>query len=208
MVTVKDMNTYADLESVESKAYESTWDDGLIDAFVGVSLLGLGLFWLTDYAVFGGCIPALLMPIWPRLRRQLTAPRRGLVQFREGRRNTERRKLQGLFVAGLATFVLGVVLYFALGRTGVADGDWVRIVIPGLPGVLLAVGASLAGAMIGAHRFHLYAGLLVVGASVGIWLRWEPGLYLAGAGAVVLVTGIVMVVRFVRTYPIESGAGE
>ena len=198
------MNTHTDLMGLEKKAYESTWDDGLLDVFVGFSLLGLGIFWLTDYAVFGGLIPVLLVPIWPGVRSKITVPRAGSVKFGAARRAKERRNLTTLFLAGAATMLLGVVLYFTVARGAESSAAWPTIVIPALPGVLLAAAASFAGNMIGAQRFYVYAGLLLVGAAIGVWLDLEPGVYLAASGAVVLATGIVMVVRFIREYPIHE----
>ena len=61
--------------------------------------------------------------------------------------------------------------------------------------------------MIGAHRFHAYAAVLLAGSGVGIWLSLEPGVYLAAAGAVILATGIAMLVRFVRKYPVVAEMG-
>jgi len=87
------------------------------------------------------------------------------------------------------------------------DRDWLAIVIPALPGVLLAAGAAVTGNMIGANRFQAYAALLLAGSGVGIWLRLEPGMYLATAGAVILATGIAMLVRFIRKYPVITEIG-
>jgi len=202
------MNTQTNLKGIEKKAYESIWDDGLIDIFVGISLAGLGIFWLTEYAVFGGLFPILLVPIWSGVRSRITAPRAGSVQFGADRRATERRNLTGLFLGGSLTLLLGVALYFAVARGGAMDRDWLAIVIPALPGVLLAAGAAVTGSMIGANRFQAYAALLLSGSGVGIWLRLEPGVYLAAAGAGILATGITMLVRFVRKYPVISEMGQ
>ncbi len=200
------MSARLDLKAIEKRAYLSIWEDGLIDVFAGVALLGLGLFWLTDYAVFGGLLPALLIPFWPAARRWITVPRAGSVQFSRERRATERRKLSGLLFAGSATLLLGVALYFTVVRDGVSSREWLAAAIPALPGILLAFGATLTGSMIGARRFYAYGVLLVVGGGVGIWLRLEPGVYMAAAGAVILLAGLMMVVRFVRKYPIHGEA--
>jgi hypothetical protein len=73
-------------------------------------------------------------------------------------------------------------------------------------------GLCFAGAalMTGITRFYAYATAMVLIIAVGIWLNFNPPLYILTTGLVIEVVGIYLMVRFLRRYPIpaEGGAHE
>jgi len=197
-----------DLNELEQKAYGSRWDDGLLDLFAGVSVLLLGVLWLIPGAeAFGGIAPVLLVPIWPVARKRITEPRAGYVEFGDARRGQERRVFRSLLLVGMGALFLGVAAYFFVRGDGRMGEDWVAIVIPALPGVLVGIGAVLAGLMIGLDRLMAYGLLLMALATGFTYYGAEPGLYLAVGGAIVTVLGAIRLSRFMTAHPIPTEAG-
>ena len=192
------------LGSMERRAYRASFDDGLLDLFIGVSLLGAGLIWLTDLAGLGGLVPVLLIPLWEPVRRRLTARRTGYVQFSAARRSKERRNLFALAGLGSLFFLFGVGMFF-LAEEGLSEV--METIVPGLPALLLAIGAFSAFALYELRRIAAYGGLLVVSAVLTIVFEGHPGLAMAGPGAVILVIAIWLVVSYVRGNPVVEGQG-
>lgn len=197
-----------DLDKLEQKVYASRWDDGLLDLFVGVSVLGIGVLWMIPrMAGFGGILPVLLIPFWPLARKRITEPRAGFVEFTDERRGRERRGMRTMTVLGIGAFLLGVAAYFVAGVDGMMTKEWFRLAIPALPGVLIGLGAVAAGLMFQLDRFLSY-GLLFTGLAAFLtFFGAEPGVYLAIGGGIVTVLGAVRLARFLRRYPIPKGAG-
>ena len=193
-----------DLERIERTAYESKWEDGLIDIFVGVALLGMGIAWLTDYAVFGGILPALLVPIWVSARKRITVPRTGHVEFSGERKALEKRNLNVVALLGLVFLVMGVLVYFLVRENPPSVDTMIRGAIPALPSVLLGIGAVMIGFLFGIRRFLGYSALLVASGVVGGFLQVHPGWLFLPAGAVTSTVGLVLVIDFLRKYPVPD----
>ena len=109
-----------------------------------------------------------------------------------------------LAAIGTATLVVTIVVWAMQTHGTITTGEWARILVPGLPGILLAAPAVLTGLTIGVPRFHLYALLFVIAGAVGVLLELEPGFYMAVAGTVVLFAGLVLVTQFVRRCPVPD----
>lgn len=197
-----------DLDKLEETTYASRWDDGLLDLFAGVSVLVLGVMWLIPgAAAFGGFAPVLLIPIWPAVRKRVTEPRVGYVEFGAARKGRERRVQLALFLAGTAALFLGVAAYFIANGDGWRSEDWVAMVIPALPGVLLGFGGVMAGFMADLDRLMGYGLLMAALAAVFTYYGAEPGVYLAVGGVMVTVFGVVRLVRFLKNHPVPTEVG-
>lgn len=185
------------MRSLEKELYAGRFDDGLLDLCVGLGLLGVGLSWLSGWHVYGAVMPALLIPLWIALRRRVSEPRLGRVEFAPARRRSERSWLLGTLALGSAVLVLAVAVYLAVGRGGAAP----RALVPLLPGLLLALGLVLVSAMIGAPRFAAYALALGGLAALTTWLGADPGVYIAAGGGLLCLWAAALVARFLSTHP-------
>ena len=182
--------------TVESALFHSYWDDGLLDLLCGVGLVGVGIGFETDYFIFSALMPALLTALWRPLRAWLVEPRGGYVRFSQSRQGRTTRELRLTAALGVAAFILAVAFYFILRSRG-ATPLAVQLV-PGLPAALVAVGISLGGWLTGAQRFQWYAVALVFAAITTILLNGNPGPALATVGLLVLVTGSILLGRFLK----------
>lgn len=192
------MNATTDLQDIEQGLYASRWDDGLLDLFAGLGVLLVGIGWLGPWPALGGVAPALLIPIWPLVRRRFVEPRSGFVAFGPQRGRAERRSLVGLVGLGLGTFAFAVIGYVA-SRGGDA---WLPAVIPALPGVLIGLGGVVVGLTFQLRRMVTYGLLAAAVAGAFTLLGTEPGVYLVVTGALISIAGAARLARFIREHPV------
>jgi hypothetical protein len=190
-----------DIRTLERNLYRSLWQDGLLDLFVGVGLILIGITWLADLVPLGAIAPVILLPFWPLARRAVVAPRTGSFTVGPERRVWERRGLLTMALLGVGTLGLGVALYLYLATRGGA-GDALATVVPGLPNTLVALGLIGVGVTLGALRFVGYgAALIAIGALAALGL-FGPGWAFVIGGAALLLGGGLVLARFVHENPI------
>jgi len=200
------------LREIERKAYMSYHQDGLLDIFVGVYILGFGLGIFTDIIWvdriwepgFGSIMPAILiatiLPIWIEAKRKITVPRIGFVKF--GPQGT--RKLIAIYI-GL--FVAGLGAFFAFTVSQGGPSPWLNMIFQnGL--IIIGIGSLavcvLFGYSMGLKRLYGYGLLalilLVIGHFMGIFFPY----LLLTLGIAVIATGVALLISFVRKYPLQG----
>lgn len=196
------METDQELQTLERRAYLASYSDGIVDLFVGLSLLWIGVawIWLPDMAGLAGIFPAVFISVMLTARKRLLESRLGYVKWSEPRRRWERRNLAAILAAGVLIFVVGVVVY-VLVTQGSTDTRGLSDLVPGLPALLLALVAVGLGLVMGTWRMLAYGGVLATAGVITVLAERDPGWPLFAAGIVVTVWGMVMVARFVRRYP-------
>ncbi|MCP3973872.1 MAG: hypothetical protein GY720_05200 [bacterium] len=189
------------LDTIERDAYRRSYSDGIIDTFVGVSLLWIGIawIWLPDFAGLAGVFPAIFVTPLLAGRKKFVEQRAGYVRWSEPRRSWERRNLMALLVAGTLMFVVGVGLFLAVNRSG--DFSLFDSIGPGLLAFLLALMAVGMAFLLDAWRMLAYAAVLIIGGIVASVADANPGWPLLAAGTAIAAVGAVMIVRFVHSYP-------
>jgi hypothetical protein len=186
------------------RLYQAYWQDGSIDFFAGLGLTLIGIGWLIDQVVLSAVVPALLIPIWSAFRKKTIEPRLGYVQFDRKRRQSMKQGHLILVLMGVVSLLLGVG-GFALYSGDARSFDLWPVLVPGIPAFLIAVAGIAAGLLFQMHRLALYGlfcGLCGIGV---IAFHLEPGWALLGGGLVPLISGLVMLIRFFRTFPPLEG---
>lgn len=192
------MSDVRDLDSIESAAYAEAHSDGLMDLFFGLSVafVGAAWLWLPDLAGLAGVIPAVLVGPVIALRTRIVEPRLGYVRWSEARVRRERRGYVQLLALGLIVFVLGVAAFVWTDNRG--SGDLIGDLIPGLPSVLLAVGAFALGLAAGVTRALAYAAVLAAAGLATIMAAADPGLDMLVAGTAISLFATGLVTAFLR----------
>jgi hypothetical protein len=184
--------------------------DGLLDIFVGVYILGFGLGIWADIIVgffgFGSIVPAILiaavLPIWIAAKRKITMPRIGFVKFGPGGTTKLAAIFIGLMVAGLGAFFAFTLASFQVGLR-----QWLDLIFQnGL--IIIGIGSLavsiLFGYSMGLKRLYGYGLLtfilLVIGHFIGIFF----GYILVILGTTVMVAGFALLMSFVRKYPLQG----
>ncbi len=191
------MNLMEDLQRVEEHTYRSVFDDGLVDLFAVVVLLGFGIAMVTGS--FVPMIPIYALPfLWPLIRKRWITPRMGYVRFSAGRRQKERRAMHKAVVAGLLVFLAGAALAITIG---------VQLIPIRRQAVVHSIGLMFTLAMLTImvtmriRRFAVYATAMLLAAVAGVALGLSAEVYVNGIGAAVTVAGVAMLWRFARKHP-------
>lgn len=199
------MTKQLDMKEIERKAYTSYHQDGLIDIFACVYIVGFSIGILLDYIwdfSFGVLIPGflvvLVVPLWIAAKRKITVPRVGYVNF--GTRG--KSKMTAIF---LGILVLGVAFFFAFSIY--LESSWLRFIIDnGM--IAIGIGAltvcSLFGYATGIKRLYAYGIVALALFAVGYFFEIFFAYIVFALGLIVLSARIVLLVRFVRKYPLKG----
>jgi len=184
------------LKEIQRKVYMSFFQDGLWDILLGLFILGWGLAILTDLAYLPGVtFIGLYFAIWG-LKKRLTYPRIGYARFSA----TSRRRITTKFIIlGVAVLLVGVMVAVLWGiRT---RPQWLTDYFPLIFNGILAAIVCFIGYWARAKRFYGYAVLIFLGAVFHLWLgaEWEFGFI--GAGGIILLIGLGVLIIFLRRYP-------
>lgn len=190
-----------ELRDLERHTYQTLWEDGLLDLFVGAGLVLTGVAWLADVAWLGAIVPAILIAFWPVTRKSISAPRAGSFTPTSRRRVWEQRRLLALALAGVVTLGLAVVGFVYVTGRGSPRANWLAVLVPGLPGILVAAGLAGVGVAFGFIRFLAYAGASVATAALAVLGLFGPGWAFVHGGVAVLLWGGVILVRFLTSHP-------
>ena len=191
------------LAELEDSTYFARFNDGLLDLFIGLSLLWIGAVWLwfEDMAAFAGMLPALLATPFASWRGRFLRTRGGYVRFSESRRGWERRNLAAFLGVGVAVAAVAL-LALAVDRTPGQDvAQWLA---PGLIALIIALLLGLLAAVSRLPRMAWYTVLLVLGGLGAAALSTNPGAPLVLAGLIITGWGAVLVGRYLQTHPMRD----
>lgn len=197
------MTSALDLKQLERKAYLTYNQDGFMDLAVGLFILAFGLDMLF-YANFAAISPILLLGLFWLAKRKITYPRVGFAKFSPERVRVLKKALLGIQVGLVISALLGLVAF--LGFSGYLPGlrGFFRQYSLLLLGAVMAGLFSLAGAMLENWRLHVYAALTLTAFVVGYLIGLHPRFFMIPLGAVITLSGLVVLIRFLRKYPLPA----
>ncbi len=194
------MSYQIDMKEIERQVFLSYSEDGLIDIAVGTVITAWGLMLMLEPSGLIGLIGLLGMGIWYLGKRSITIPRIGVI---EPSAKVERRLTNlavFMVVLGLVALV-GILLSRAAGTTLTSDYSL------GILGLVLAIGVAFLAYLLNASRMYIYALILLASFAGGEILSRSITAFDAFAlsvvlgGGLILLSGIVVLVRFLRKYP-------
>jgi len=183
--------------------------DGLLDIFAGLYILGFGLGIIMDVLWefgFGVIMPAILiatvLPIWIEAKRKITMPRIGFVNFGTRGANKLTAVFIGTMVAGLGAFFV-----FTLATFQGESRQWLDLIVQN--GMLIVgfgtfVICTLFGYTMGLKRLYAYGLLAVIVLAIGHFMGIFFAYIITALGITVMVTGFAMLIGFVRKYPLKG----
>ncbi len=209
------MDEKINLKEIERKAYLSYHQDGLLDIFMGMFILAFGFYILSDSKFpIMAVLPALLVPVWARVKKKITYPRIGYVKFGKGTRT--RRTKSMLLMSGVLTLLLGLGIYLTITMRSGPIPHWLLVL--GAYGMIVAGGVvaiilSLVAYINGINRLYIYAALFFAAYSTGHFLVIIPGfdafqriaVVNIPLGVIILGYGLFILNRFLHDYPIPDG---
>jgi hypothetical protein len=166
--------------------------DGLWDLFVGACVLAWGLLIDTGMSamILIACAAAFAL-LWAA-KRSITHPRVGYARFR--RASGTRRA-----AAALVGMVVGSG--FALLASTAAIGALIDAYLPVWTGFAIGLLVALVAWSFGARRFYVYGSLIFLAGVVHQWGGIPLGLSVTVAGLVIALSGINVLMRFLRENP-------
>jgi hypothetical protein len=200
------MNPQIDLKRVERRTFKTTFQDGLVDLYLGLLLLAGALGALSERAgldeawnPFVGVGYALLITIGFRIVRQFVIlPRRGIVQFSPARRQRMNR-LYWITLGGVLLIEAGLVI---VGLTGIWHSPYVVHIAVSL---IIVTVTGIYGYYAHFYRLYGYGLILLLAYVAKSW--WDDTLtrqlvvWGVPAGVMIAVGGWLFV-RFLRGYPL------
>ena len=194
------------LDSYESRLYRRATSDGMIDLFFGVCLVFLGAAWvgLGRFPVLAVVLPAVFVPVAIPARSRFVELRLGYVKWSESRRTTEQHDRIGWLAVGALLFLVAAAVYVLVLRSAASIGV-LEAIAPGIVAWLVAVLALGLAYVMRARRFAAYAVALAAAGAATAVQDANPGWALLVCGIAVAVTGLWMLIRFVRRNPIPRG---
>ncbi len=204
------MSKEPNLKEIERRAYMSYHQDGLLDIFAGLYVLGFGLGIFVDIVwdfgmgviIMPGGLIAVALPVWIAAKRKITMPRIGFVNF--GMRGAT--KLTALFIG---TMVAGLGVFFAFTLASFQGGSrqWLDLIFQN--GMIIVGFGSLAvciifGYSMGTKRLYAYGLTAVIALVTGHFMGIFFAYILMALGTMVTVTGIALLISFMKKYPLKG----
>jgi hypothetical protein len=188
-----------DLKELEQRNYKATHSDGVIDVFVGMSMVVIGVTWIVIPNVLSVVTAGVAISISPMLawRRRFIEDRTGYVMFTEPRRLWERR----IYTTAAVLFSGFMLLARPLGSLQPEDIDWMvgpdSLVVWLVAAVLLLLGVQTK-----LTRLLVYSLVLTAAGTVPFVISTESfGWPLLISGAVIVAVGSALIGRFVIRHP-------
>lgn len=198
------------LKEVEKRTYISYHQDGLIDLFIGFYILLFAaaillntILDLSTWFIFPAIFPALIIPIWISIKKRVTIPRIDYVKFKSGGTNKLTAVFLALMVAGLGTFFLfgfaSTQSWASTLRNIITSNSMIFI------GLRAFVISSLFAYTIGLQRLYAYGIVSLALFTISHFITVPIEYLLVTIGLVILVYGSLLLMQFIRKYPLSQG---
>ena len=194
------MSYELDMKEIERQVYLSYSEDGLVDIAIGTVITAWGLMLTQEPTGLIGLLGLLGLGIWYIGKRSITIPRIGVIE--PGPKMERRLTNLAVFLVVLGILVFAGIL-FGRAAGGSALSDYSLAII----GLVLAAGVSLLAYLLNARRLYVYAIILFAAFAGGEILAKSITAFDAFAltvmigGGLILLSGIVVLARFMRKYP-------
>jgi len=190
------------LKNIEHHLYLKYLDDGLIEIIYGFVIIIFSLGMITDAAWLGGVFGAVAISIWIPLKKKITEPRIGQLQFSSIRRKKINQQYVMFIFLGLITFLGGIGTFIIFSET--PNGILKSFEnFPLLPlGIIFSLPTFLMGLLNKIIRYYLYGIIIIVIFVMGGLLKIDPTYYVLGSGIIIMISGMWLLQKFIKQYPI------
>jgi hypothetical protein len=206
------MSGKINLRELEFKAWRSFFDDGLWDIYLGLLLASMGASRLLDQmdlseggrmGIYIGLMVLAMLAFWSG-KHFLTVPRLGRVKF--GRKRKVRTLKTALVLFASVVIGLVVMLLTSASQRGAAPEVLWRLVVPAIWAINMLVVFGAMGYFLDFSRLYFIGLAYAIALPLDAILHARAGmdigtLLFLGLGMVIIATGIVYLVRFLRNYP-------
>jgi hypothetical protein len=205
------MDNIHDLKKVEVNTFRMIFlSDGLLDIYLGLTLIPFIVWIYSGWAGSGflnGMVFVLAFPLFLYMKKRVIIPRVGMIKPGPVRRRKTKLLVAATILAVLLT--IGMLIFTIL-----AGGNANRLVA-GIPVVFWALGLAIAAAGVGVAWLMDWPRVILYGLLAAVTIPLDPVYFLRTGRVpltvipmlVMVVTGIFLLIRFLRRYP-EMREGE
>jgi uncharacterized membrane protein YqgA involved in biofilm formation len=181
-------------------------NDGLVDIFVGFSILVGGLYIWADMVWMAGVFIPVFLPGWKAARQRLNRRRGGeLVQDSFVQAQSQKVFLYITLLMGVL-LLGGLGLFFAFAFMSGTAVEWLRSYFLLILGAIFASVWGIAALMLRANRFFLYALFTFLPLAIAQYTTLPFWAALTITGGLVLLFGLGVYLNFLQEHPIiEKG---
>jgi hypothetical protein len=214
------MSSNLNLKEIEKRAFRSTYQDGLWDIYYGLIVMAMALFIYhpeKGYGWWNIVLMSVCFLVFYFLfflgKKYITVPRLGRVAFGEIRR--KRNRTMGVVLVVFIGLQVLLVITTATGWLSREFGSWVANHFPGSNDLMLVstIGSLMVciGMAIIAHftdfiRGYYIAILMALAVFIMIFLN-QP-LIPVILGSLIIIPGLVLLMRFLKKYPLPKNEVE
>lgn len=191
----------------EREVYLYDHRDGLGDILAGILILSFGVGVLTEMFWFSAIWVPLLIPVWRKTKKRVNAGRLSPDELSPSQMKGANTRLLMMVALGSVTLLVGLVFFTLM--LGASDlfwlKSWLSTYFELVFGVIMALLLSAVGAINRAGRFYVYAILALIILTSGYLFELHFGISLTLLGGLILVSGLVVLFRFLSEYPEKNG---
>jgi len=194
MISVVDMN------EVKRKVSSAYFEDGLWDILLGVFIIMLSVPYSLLIPLLGYCVGYFVLK---RIRHKVTYPRAGYMKI-NGNRRLAIMPLLGIFIF-IGFLLLNYLEYIVVSYYSTSSSWWTGW-LQMLPAVALPSVVAFVAYYFKVKRWYWYAILSLLSFIIAGWfwsnsMRSSMFYTFVGPGAIVILAGMIIFVRFIRNNP-------
>jgi len=214
------MSTQLNLKEIERKAFRSTYEDGLWDIYFGLIVICMSIFIYrpaSGYSPMNIILAVLAMSVAYSLfwagKKYITLPRMGQVRFGDIRR--KKKTTMAVFLSVVVLVQLIVLGLTTLGWLNPEVGarvnsllkskDLMDLTVALIGSLFVVSGMTLTAYFSDFPRGYFIAAMMALAVFLMIYLN-QP-VYPILIGALMIIPGAVLFLRFLKKYPLPGEAG-
>jgi len=209
-----------DLKQIERKAFRSTYEDGLRDIYYGLVVVGMSIFiyqpedgYSAMNIILSLVITTLAYGLFWAGKKYVTLPRMGQVQFGPARK--QKKRTLAIILGVFVLIQVGLVALTALGWANPQLGNASNTILSEYNAELLVV-ALIGSFILGTSMIVIayfsdfprgYYIAIMMALAVFIMIYANKPIYAIIIGALIILPGVVLFVRFLKKHPLADEAG-
>jgi hypothetical protein len=203
---VRYMREETDLEHLDRVLYQKYLENGLIELFLGFFIISIFIADIINSAfIFALSVP-LCVAYGPKLWKKIITPRLGYVKF-GGPGSGKMNKLTILLTAIVVVFFLFSIILAVFFNHWIPS-DWILQMYVIIIGIVCLTIFSIVGFITGVHRFYFYGTISILLFNIAHLFSISVFLCFGIIGIIILVTGVILLIRFLKDHPVLDLEGE
>jgi len=184
-----------ELKQLEKMIANRFMEDGLWDMYIGVMAVSFGVTILSGLSYLTGIVAAIGFALHSYWKSRITYPRVGLIQLKHRKKRSVISIVSGVFLFGLLTFTM-VTLNTENTLTVFLQDNLLLFIAMIWGGTVI-----IAGMTFNVTRFYVYGVVLFFSVFLSD-LIGDLGLNLIISGTLVFISGLIVMLHFIRKYPV------